>query len=576
MIARAGLVLSIIATAINVQVAPAYVIYADLILIIGCCYSMLMSDRGEARHFIWWPIYFGYWIAISAMIFASGGISSPFAGVFLSLLFVGGVAIQKRFSWQVVLAFALMNFFGWGVLNSLGVTPPSEAFSSIVIAAMNAIGISALAAAIFGFLRTERELAHESQKHFKDLYEARDNLLREESANASKTAFLANVSHELRTPLGAILGFADLITDDVTTAEEKLDYAKTIRRNGEQLARLVDDLLDLSKVEAGKVEVENLEFHLPRLLSEILDLLSVGASSKGLSLEMNFETSIPEFVRTDPVRLRQILMNVIGNAIKFTDRGAIRISAQFEGFPGAETIRIRVRDGGRGMTQEEQKKLFQPFSQADPSMKRKYGGTGLGLSLSRQLSRLLGGELELVSSELGRGSEFLISIPVSRPETSHFVRSLKVTEEISSESVVLKPLAGMRILAVDDTEDNRRLLSRYLSGMGAVADFAFDGVECIQKAFANPGYDIILMDIQMPGLDGYQTTEILRQRGFKNPILALTAHAMPIDRENCIRAGCSGFLAKPFKKSDLASKISEHVVRRPKMVDNIRSIDLSL
>lgn len=544
--ATLGTFLSFVATAVNYNYLNMTVVYADLVLIFGGFLSIVLTERQKERYFVWWPMYLGYWFAINVTIGQTGGVYSVFLGPFLCLLYVGGVVVQNTFRPLVILVFTLLNFFFW---TGMEFFHPLQLLSSQpieLVVMIDVICIGAIALGILGFLRTERELAWETRQRYSELYQTRVSLEREEAANASKSSFLANISHELRTPLSAIVGFADLIRDPKTTNSEKVKFADTILRNGELLAHLVDDLLDLSKVEAGKLEVEGLIFSPRSLFAEVIDLMMVRALEKNLDLKLAYRNEVPRALRSDPVRFKQILMNVIGNAIKFTAKGSIHVSVQYH---TSGHLIVEVKDTGRGMTDEEQKRLFQPFTQADASMARKYGGTGLGLSLSRRLARLLGGDLVLSSTRLDHGSVFTISIAAAPTDGAQ-----ETTETAPPIPRKQNALDQVRILVVDDTFDNQELLKHYLLESNAIVDSASNGLEAVQKATLHK-YDIILMDIQMPGMDGLQATSTLRAQGCTTPILALTAHAMPVDRTRCLESGCNDYLSKPFKKNDLIAKI---------------------
>lgn len=357
-----------------------------------------------------------------------------------------------------------------------------------------------------------------------------------ESANQLKTPFLTNMSHEIRTPLAAILGFTELLKDSKYSKEEKLSYLEVISRNGKTLSHLLNDILDLSKVESGHLNIEILKVRLRELIEEIFALLRKSAEEKNIFLTVHYAANAPLDLGSDPIRLKQILTNLVGNAIKFTSRGGVVLRVSKEG----SKVLFEIEDSGIGISSEQQKKLFQSFSQADDSTTRRFGGTGLGLALSRRLALLLGGSVDLKFSQEGVGSVFLASvedIPTS-------VKSQKVAE---GSLLGTKSLEGLRILVAEDSIDNQKLISRLLNREGAEVDLAKDGEECYEKALQQE-CDIILMDIQMPVCDGYTATKKLRDAGFKKPILALTAHAMNDVREKCESVGCDGHLAKPIDK----------------------------
>jgi len=377
-----------------------------------------------------------------------------------------------------------------------------------------------------------------------------------EAANITKSQFLANMSHEIRTPLGVILGFADLALDPSHSPEDARNYLLAIKRNGVQLLEILGDVLDLSKIEANKLEIERVSFSLPDLLDDVAASLGIRAQEKGIALRFEKDASLPSFIRTDPTRLRQIFVHLVGNAIKFTERGEVVIvgEALSRSADGAgQRLSFLVKDTGIGISAEQRAKLFQPFTQADSSMTRKFGGTGLGLLLSRQLAAALGGDLTLVQSEPGKGSWFRFSVAVEAAESAPAERERRQSDRPqavvpASESAAV--LAELRILLVEDSEDNQILVSRYLKSGGARVELAANGLEAVEKA-TEGDYDVILMDIQMPVLDGHEAMARLRQAGYTRPIIALTAHALREERERALKGGFDNYLTKPLQRSSL-------------------------
>ena len=378
-----------------------------------------------------------------------------------------------------------------------------------------------------------------------------------ESATEAKNQFLANISHEIRTPLGAIIGFADFISDPSQTKSENRECAKTIKRNGEQLLSLVDELLDISKVETAHLQIEKTKFSLSDTLKDISSLMGFKAREKGLTLEFAREGRIPHFIKTDPTRLRQILLNVIGNAIKFTERGRVKVTIR-SAFPLVETDPARlifeVEDSGIGLTEQQAARLFQPFMQADSSTTRRFGGTGLGLALAKRLAIALGGNLNLTETQLGGGSTFTVEITCGLMDEITFQDQ---PQETTAPPQTKSPLRGIRVLLVDDARDNQVLLSQVLKRAGAQVLVASNGQDGLDQAIGG-NFDIVLMDIQMPGgLDGHEATSRLRARGYKKPIIALTAHSRNVDRERSFQVGCDDHLTKPVDKNTLVEAI-EH------------------
>jgi PAS domain S-box-containing protein len=378
-----------------------------------------------------------------------------------------------------------------------------------------------------------------------------------EEANRAKTTFLANMSHEIRTPINALIGFNDLLRDLPPGSPEKEKYHQIIERNSELLLRLIDDILDLSKVESGHLSLEKIPVSLPDLLAEISNALSLLAYEKKIKFNLVSETTVPETILTDPTRLKQILNNVVGNAIKFTNHGSVLVKVFKDWRRNA--LRFEITDTGPGINPDAKEKLFKAFSQADPSTTRKFGGTGLGLALSKKLARSMGGDLWLEYSEVGKGSQFILEIEGSVPADKY---SHLFSGHTRGSPPKLDPdqLKGTRVLLVEDSRDNQILVERYLTTRGAQVEKASNGQEAIERA-TDSGFDIVLMDMQMPVLDGFTATKTLRQKGFTKPIIALTAHAMESDREKCLASGCDDYLTKPIRAATLADLISRHTAR---------------
>jgi signal transduction histidine kinase/AmiR/NasT family two-component response regulator len=377
-----------------------------------------------------------------------------------------------------------------------------------------------------------------------------------EQASLAKTLFLASMSHEIRTPISAILGFSDLLLAQKSVDDEQRYWAQRIRKNGDHLLRLIDDILNISKVESGKLEVEKQIVSIRDILHQLKSSQESKALEKGIKLTFAFKTSLPDLVESDATRLFQILTNLVGNAIKFTRVGWVNLDLRFE--PNGNFLIVLVSDSGLGLTSEQKARLFSIFSQADVSHTRRFGGSGLGLVVSKQLARVLGGDLELLESEPGRGSKFQLILPLALlPRTEYFTNLDEVihAESIEAEGNYLS-LEGHNILVVDDSADNRFLVTRMLTKAGAQVVTAGNGIDGIEKA-SKYNFSAILMDIQMPGLDGIQTTAELRKRGYTQPIIALTACALVEERQRCIEAGCDSHLAKPITRDVLVAKIKD-------------------
>lgn len=388
---------------------------------------------------------------------------------------------------------------------------------------------------------TERKRAAEELKTAKDSAE---------EANATKSAFLANMSHEIRTPLGAILGFSGLLKDSSLSSDERHQYIEIINRNGQSLTRIIDDILDLAKVEAGVLDIETISFSLFGLLNEVLDLFREKAKQKNIALELKMAEVMPSHILSDPTRLRQILINVIGNAVKFTESGGVIVSVATE--PVSERkvqVMIEVKDSGRGISREQRERLFKPFTQADNTTTRRFGGTGLGLALSKRLSQALGGDVSVKSSEIGQGTVFSITFVASE------VRTPEQPLRVNLDAQTRQRLSGLRILLVDDSPDNQFLVKRILVKNGADVEVASNGREAVNMA-QKSAHNIVLMDIQMPEMDGYQATKTLLTGGYSRPIVALTAHAMVEERAKTKAAGFSGHLTKPLNNEELIETVA--------------------
>jgi two-component system, sensor histidine kinase len=380
---------------------------------------------------------------------------------------------------------------------------------------------------------------------------------RASEASRAKSAFLANISHEIRTPLGAMLGFAELALDDKNLDPENAAYISTIVRNGKQLLRIVDDVLDLSKAESDRIKIEKVGFALQPLVEDITSLLQIKASEKGLELKVAPVDSLPRRLNIDPLRLRQILLNMIGNAIKFTDSGSVKVSANYRSDgDGAGLLEFDITDTGIGISQEQADKLFEPFTQADDTMTRRFGGTGLGLFLSRKLARLMGGDVALVNSKQRRGSHFKITIPadVDNVEQPH-------SAENHSHAVVYNNASDSnhgQVLIVDDAIDNQILVGKFLEKMGLESDVAENGKLGVEKAKTGK-YQVVLMDLQMPVMDGTDAVKKLRTDGYQGPVIALTAHAMKGDRERGLESGFDDYLYKPITRQTLQDCLAKFI-----------------
>jgi CheY-like chemotaxis protein/nitrogen-specific signal transduction histidine kinase len=381
-----------------------------------------------------------------------------------------------------------------------------------------------------------------------------------EAANRTKSEFLANMSHEIRTPLNSILGFAELLVRNADEGDERTrrDYAETIRTSARHLLELINNVLDLSKIEAGKMQVEHARFSPHQVIAEVVSLMRVRAVEKGVVLNYRWDSPIPETIATDPHRIRQLLINLVGNAIKFTEQGSVMIVARAQRESDRCYLTLEVRDTGIGIERSKLDDIFHPFVQADSSMTRRYGGTGLGLAICKNIAAALGGNLS-VDSEIGKGTTFTIRIAIG--DLRH-VRMLESPPEATTGDYVDRPssanLRGVRVLLADDGETNRKLIQVFLSRHGADVQTVENGEMACRLAVAEE-FDVILMDMQMPQMDGYAAARKLRSIGYEKPIIALTAHAMKGDREKCTYAGCSGYLSKPVNVDELVRQVEAAV-----------------
>lgn len=375
-----------------------------------------------------------------------------------------------------------------------------------------------------------------------------------EAASEAKSRFLANMSHEIRTPLNGILGFTDyiLLHDHFLCESDRRDYLKIIKRSGEGLLALINDILDLSKIEAGQMDFEQVRFSPHDVIAEVVSILRSKAREKNLCLDYRWSGPVPESIDSDPVRFRQLLMNLIGNAVKFSQAGRVDVVARLDA--ESRKLAIDVIDTGVGIPAKTLQNLFKPFTQGDSSVTRRFGGTGLGLSICESIVKGLGGEIR-VASELGKGSTFSFSVETGPLDAVKL--SSQPLGDVVTEGPRIQPqtcLATRRILVADDGDTNRKLIQLLLQGAGAHVVLVENGSDAVNAARA-ADFDLIVLDMQMPIMDGYSATARLRSEGFIGPIVALTAHAMRGDEDRCLEAGCSEYLTKPVRQELLLSRI---------------------
>jgi PAS domain S-box-containing protein len=376
------------------------------------------------------------------------------------------------------------------------------------------------------------------------------------TANVAKSQFLANMSHEIRTPMNAILGFAELLAQDKLTPQQS-DFVQTIRNSGSHLLELINDILDFSKIEAGKMTLEFTECSLESLLNEIESLMAPFAQTKGLRFERIEPRALPQMIRTDPVRLRQCLTNLVNNAIKFTESGHVIVRTTLTESAGKSFLRFEVEDTGPGIDPQVQGKIFEAFEQADGSMTRKFGGTGLGLTITRHLAELFGGSLTL-TSELGKGSTFVIAIPANTDIQDPPVQSVHHFPISQKSSTPLPQQFQGRVLVAEDVKTNQVLVRILLNQVGLQPVIVDDGQAAVEQALRHE-FDLILMDMQMPRLNGFEAARKLRKQGIRTPIVALTAGAIKGDEQKCLEAGCDEYLTKPIDRKELLRVLGQYL-----------------
>ena len=380
-----------------------------------------------------------------------------------------------------------------------------------------------------------------------------------EAANRAKSDFLANMSHDIRTPMNAILGFTELLKRGYGRSDtDAKKYLETIHSSGKHLLEIINDILDLSKIEAGQLTVETMPCTPHSLVREVVTVLGVRAREKGIALDLRIEGEIPDTIVSDPTCLRRIVTNLVGNSIKFTEKGGVTVLLKLTGDKSAPLLGMDVIDTGIGIAADKLGNMFQPFTQADSSITRRFGGTGLGLTISRRFARALGGDI-VVTSEYGKGSVFSVTVAAGPIEGVRMVDQSALVADAAQESAgdeARYTFPPKRVLLVDDGPENRELVRLVLADTGLIVDEAENGQIAVDKAVAT-AYDLVLMDMQMPVMDGYTSTRTMRAKGMQMPIYALSANAMKEDEKAILEAGCTGFLTKPVN----IDKLMETLVR---------------
>jgi signal transduction histidine kinase/ActR/RegA family two-component response regulator len=398
-----------------------------------------------------------------------------------------------------------------------------------------------------------------------DLERARDAA---QAAVSAKSEFLANMSHEIRTPITAILGYVEILLEEYKDRSGGAELA-IIERNSQHLLGIINDILDISKIEAHRMSIEEIPCSMVQLVADVHSLMQVRAISKGLEFQVEFFTAIPETIRTDPTRLRQILINLVANAIKFTQIGEIKLRVSFQG--GEKPImQFDVIDTGIGMSDEDIGRLFLHFSQADSSMTRRFGGTGLGLCISKRLAEMLHGDVVLVESRPDIGSHFRATIaacPIENAPLLNIKSLFGVEQQTSPQIAAAQTTAAVslrgRVLLAEDGPDNQRIIAFLLKKVGLDVAVVENGKLALEAAWAavreGAAFDLILMDMQMPVMDGYEAASTLRREGYRGPIVALTAHAMSSDRQKCLEAGCTDYASKPIQRNEFFAVLAKYL-----------------
>ncbi len=523
---------------------------------LGVLREILVRARGALEFFLLLAssTVVCYWI-----FFADLGIASHYPLIYLIFPFLVWAAIRFGPTGGSILILLVSLFSISSTAAGLGPFARDSVHSSLLFL-HTYLSLFAITTLLLGAVLEEKRI------YLLDISDARQKA---DESNRLKSEFLANMSHEIRTPVSVILGFLDFLKDPDLSDVDREHHIETIRRNGHHLLALINDILDLSRIEAGRMPVEKQRIAPMAFLEELAEPFRVRASQKELAFTIRSEGNIPRYILCDPLRLRQIVSNLLGNAIKFTENGTVGLQLTGNNVGSGLELQFTVTDTGPGMDKAQQRALFQPFSQVDNSARRKFGGAGLGLAISRRLAELMDGELS-VQSEPDAGSRFSLMLRLSREDCLWDQPEEEILEEQptspSPGRIVLGRVAERKreVLVVEDTGDIQALLKRQLERLGANVTQAVNGKEALdlvdsRMAGGRDGrFDVILMDIQMPIMDGYEAVKRLRASGYSGRIVALTAHAMEGEEQRCLAAGMDGYLSKPVDRSALKKVIGSN------------------
>ncbi len=407
---------------------------------------------------------------------------------------------------------------------------------------------------------TKQELERMNARLIKATETANQMAAEADKANVAKSQFLANMSHEIRTPMNAIIGFGEVLADESMTDAQK-GYVRLILDSAKHLLQLINDILDFSKIETGRIKAENVDCSIPELLANVESLMLPAAKQKNLEFMMISLPDIPQTIVSDPVRLRQCLINLVNNAIKFTEKGSVKLTVQSVTREQKPFVEFQVVDTGIGISPDKLDAIFDAFTQADGSTTRKYGGTGLGLTITRQVASLLGGDISVVSQN-GKGSTFTLSIPINALSGEHEknqpLAHTQILKNYHQEDRELNVKFSGRALIVEDSLTNQMLIKLLLEKLGFVVTIAEDGFQSVD-AVNGQTFDLIFMDMQMPNMNGFDATKKLRNLGVKTPIIAMTGSVTHEGEGKCLEVGCDDYISKPIDRSKLLQIISKHL-----------------